>query len=86
MNKNGEMFADLCAFNRLIIGGIVFPHSRIHKATWISPDHRSENQIDNICIGQKVKISMQDVRVQKGTYTTSDHHLLLARMKMKLIS
>ena len=32
MNENGEMFADLCSFNRLIIGGSVFPHRRIHKA------------------------------------------------------
>ena len=32
-NENGEMFADHCAFNRLIIGGSVFPHRRIHKAT-----------------------------------------------------
>ena len=33
MNENGEMFADLCSFNRLIIEGSVFPHRRIHKAT-----------------------------------------------------
>ena len=39
MNENREMFADLCASNRLVIGGSVFPH-RIHKATWISPDRR----------------------------------------------
>ena len=25
MNENGKMFADLCAFNRLIIVGSVFP-------------------------------------------------------------
>ena len=25
MNENGEMFADLCAFNILKIGGSVFP-------------------------------------------------------------
>ena len=37
MNENGEMFADLCSFDRLIIGGSVFPHRRIHKATWVSP-------------------------------------------------
>ena len=48
MNENGEMFADLCSFNRLIIGRSVFPHRRIHKATWVSPDHRTENQIDHI--------------------------------------
>ena len=33
MNGNGEMFADICSFNILIIGGSVFPHRRINKAT-----------------------------------------------------
>ena len=56
MNENGEMFTDLCSFNRLIIGGSVFPHRRIHKATWVSPEsdrpllHKSEIQeIDARC-------------------------------------
>ena len=33
MNENGERFADLCALNQLVIGGSIFPHRRIHKAT-----------------------------------------------------
>ena len=84
MNENGEMFADLCASNRLVIGVSVFPHRRIHKATWISPDHRSENQIDHVCIGQMFRRSLLDVRVYRGADAASDHHLVLARIKMKL--
>ncbi|CAH8465305.1 unnamed protein product [Heterobilharzia americana] len=38
MNENGELFAEFCAFNDLVIGGSVFKHKDIHKATWISPD------------------------------------------------
>ncbi|KAL0165193.1 hypothetical protein M9458_040946 [Cirrhinus mrigala] len=34
MNENGERFADLCSLNQLVIGGSIFPHKRIHKATW----------------------------------------------------
>ena len=74
MNENGEMFADLCSFNRLVIGGSVFPNRRTHKATWVSPDHRTENQIDHICISQKFRRSMQDVRVHRGADAASDHH------------
>ena len=33
MNENGERFAYLCALNQLVIGGSIFPHKRIHKAT-----------------------------------------------------
>ena len=68
----------------MIIGGSLFPHRRIHKATWVSPDHRTENQIDHICIGWKFRRSMQDVTVQRGADAASYHHLVLARMKMKL--
>ncbi|VDO84139.1 unnamed protein product [Schistosoma margrebowiei] len=28
-NKNGERFANLCAFNKLVIGGTIFPYKRI---------------------------------------------------------
>ena len=78
------MFADLCSFNRLIIGGSVFPHRRIHNATWVSPDHRTENQIVHICISQKFRRSMQDVRVHRGADASSDHHLVLTKLKLKL--
>ena len=32
-SENGEMFADLCSFNQLVLGGSILPHKRIHKAT-----------------------------------------------------
>ena len=85
MNENSEMYADLCSFNRLLIGGSVFPHRRIHKATWVSPDHRTENQIDHICLSQKFRRSMQDVRVHRGADAASDHHLVLTKLKLKTI-
>ena len=33
VNKNGEELVDVCAFIGLIIGGTLFPHKRVHKAT-----------------------------------------------------
>jgi hypothetical protein len=84
MNENGEMFADLCALNSLVIGGSVFPHKRIHKATWRSPDHVTENQIDHVCISQKFRRSLEDVRVKRGADVASDHHLVLATVKLRL--
>lgn len=84
MNGNGERLADLCALNNLVIGGSVYPHKNIHKATWVSPNHTTENQIDHICINKKFRRSMQDVRVRRGVDVASDHHLLVARLKLKL--
>ena len=84
LNENGERFADLCAVNDLVIGGSIFPHKTIHKATWISPDGRSSNQIDHIAIGRKWRRSLMDARVKRGADVASDHHLLLGIIKVKL--
>ncbi|VDP59655.1 unnamed protein product [Schistosoma curassoni] len=32
-DENNERFANLCPFNKMIIGGTIFSHKRIHKAT-----------------------------------------------------
>ena len=51
-NDNGERLASFCAENNLVIGGTLFPHKKIHTATWKSPDQRTFNQIDHICISK----------------------------------
>ncbi|KAJ3614823.1 hypothetical protein NHX12_018393 [Muraenolepis orangiensis] len=84
MNANGERFAAACADNNLVIGGSVFQHKNIHKATWVSPDHTTENQIDHICISQKFRHSLLDVRARRGADAGSDHHLLTAKIQLKL--
>ena len=43
INENGERFAAACADNNLVIGGSIFPHKDIHKATWVSADHRKSD-------------------------------------------
>ncbi|VDP50533.1 unnamed protein product [Schistosoma curassoni] len=83
-NENGERFADLCAFNKLVIGGTIFPHKRIHKPTWISLNHTTENQIDHICINKKLRRTMGDMRARRGADIASDHHLVVAKLKLKL--
>ena len=44
MNDNGERFVNACAANNIVIVGSVFPHKRIHKATWESPDQVTGSQ------------------------------------------
>ena len=83
MNENGERFADMYALNQLVIGGSTFPHKQIHKATWRSPDHVTENQIDHICINQSFR-SCKDVRVMRGADVASDHHLVVTLIRLRL--
>lgn len=33
INENGQYLADVCASNKLVIGGILFPHKEIYKTT-----------------------------------------------------
>ena len=76
--------ASLCATSDLVIGGSFFQHRRIHKVTWVSPDLQTENQIDDMYIGKRFRRTLQDVRVRRGADVASDHHLLVARLKLKL--
>ena len=56
----------------------------IHKATWKFPDHRTENQIDHICISWKFRRSWQEVRVLRGADVSSDHHLVVTVVRLRL--
>ena len=47
MNDNGDRLCEFCDMNELIITGTWFPHRDIHKATWVSPDGKTRNQIDH---------------------------------------
>ena len=84
MNENGEKLADFCLDNDLVIGGSIFPHKTIHKNTWVSPDHVTENQIDFVCYSRKFRRSVLDTRVKRGADVASDHHLVTASVKLKL--
>ena len=84
LNKHGERLIDLCLMHDMVVGGSIFPHKRAHKATWVSPDHVTENQIDHICYNRRFRRTIQDVRVKRGADAASDHHLLIGKMKLKL--
>ena len=77
INENGDIFIDFCAFNDLCF----FQLRKIHKATWPSPDLRTNNQIDHVTVSKKWEKTLLDVKVMRGD---SDHHLVIGIFKMKL--
>jgi len=85
-NENGERFVNFCMSHNLVIGGTLFPHKDIHKATWISPNGQVKNQIDHICINGKFRRSLLDVRAFRGADANSDHYLLVGTLQLKLKS
>ena len=52
--------------------------------TRVSPDHKTENQIDNIAVGQQWRRLLLDVRNKRGADIGSDHHLVMANFKLKI--
>lgn len=73
----------LCEENNLNIGGSLFAH-KTHKLAWTSPDGRTQRQIDHIIINIKWRHSLQHVQVKRGADVGSNHHLLVAKLKLKL--
>ena len=61
---------DFCGINNFII---LFAHKEIHKLTWISPNQRD-----------KWRRSLQDVRFRRVVDVGSNHHLVVAHIKLKL--
>jgi hypothetical protein len=85
-NINGEMLIDFCVAQQLVIGGSLFPHKTCHKITWVSPDGRTQNQIDHFVIQQKWRKTLRDVHNRRGADIGSDHHLVIAELQLKTAS
>ncbi|KAE9546525.1 hypothetical protein FO519_010263, partial [Halicephalobus sp. NKZ332] len=65
-------------------GNTYFAHKNIHKKTWRSPDGITNNEIDYICISNRWRSALQDVRVYRGADIGSDHHLIAAKLQLRL--
>ncbi|CAH2099415.1 unnamed protein product [Euphydryas editha] len=83
-NENGERFLEFCQNNDLTIGGTLFIHRDHHKYTWNSPDGNTKNQIDHLAISSKWRTSLLDVRKRRGADIDSDHHLVVAEVRLKV--
>lgn len=83
-NENGRRLVDLCTDESLIIGGTLYPHKDIHKYTWTSPDGRTRNQIDHICISKEWRSSLLNVKNRRGAVLDTDHQLVFAESRIKL--
>ena len=61
----------------------MFIHKACHKYTWFSNDHRTLAQLDHICISRRWIRSLLDVRVYRSADVGSDHHLVVATLRLK---
>jgi len=86
VNENGELLSELRVNCDLIIGGTVFPHKTCHKMSWVLPDNVTENQIHPTAISKRFRRSVLDVRNKRGADTGSDHRLMIANFRFKILA
>jgi hypothetical protein len=52
-NDNGVIVVNFVTSENLVVKSTMFPHRKIHKYTWTSPDGKTHNQIDHILVDRK---------------------------------
>ncbi|XP_062123260.1 craniofacial development protein 2-like [Drosophila sulfurigaster albostrigata] len=75
---------DFAAARNMVVSSTRFRHLDIHKATWLSPDQKTRNQIDHVVIDGRHASSVMDVRTFRGVNIDSDHYLVAAKIRMRL--
>ena len=63
---------------------ILFAYKEMHKLTWISPNQTDKKQIDHILICGKWRRSLQDVGYRSRADVGSNHHHVVAHIKLKI--
>jgi hypothetical protein len=51
-NDNGVRVVNFATSKNLVVKSTMFPHRKIHKYTWTSPDGKMHNQIDHVRLGR----------------------------------
>lgn len=89
-NENGEHLVNFCLENNLFLANTAFKHPMRRITTWQGKWTNAQgkvvpiyNQIDFIIVPCGLKSSLTNCRSYSGTLATSDHKLVIARLKWR---
>jgi endonuclease/exonuclease/phosphatase family metal-dependent hydrolase len=83
-NDSGVRIVNFATSKNLIVKSTMFPHRKIYKHTWTSPEGNTHNQIDHILIDRRRHSSILDVRYFRGADCDTDHYLVVAEVRERL--
>jgi hypothetical protein len=84
-NDNGVRVVHFATSKNLVVMSTMFPHRKIHKYTWNSPDAKIHNQIDHVLIERRWHSSILYVQSFRGAYCDTDHYLVVAEVRERLV-
>ena len=79
-NDNAVKIVNFTTSKNLVVKSTLFPH----KYTCTCPDGKNNNQTFHIMIDRRWHSSMLDVRSCRGADCTSDHYLVVAKVRVRL--
>jgi hypothetical protein len=60
-NDNGVRVVNFATSKNLVVKSTMFPHYKIHKYSWTSPDGKTHNQVDHVLVDRRRQSSILDV-------------------------
>ena len=84
-NEGGQRLIEFCQENALVIANTRFQQHNRRLYTWTSPDGQHRNQIDYIFCCQIWRSAIQAAKTRTGADCGSDHELLTAKFRLKLM-
>nr|XP_043068191.1 uncharacterized protein LOC122321607 [Drosophila bipectinata] len=83
-SSNSLRLIGFAAAHNMVVRSTGFHHLDIHKASWLSPDRLTRNQIDHVVIDARHASNILDVRSCRGPNIDSDHYLVAAKIRTRL--
>ena len=84
-SSNREKLVSFTSTHGMCVTNTVFPHKRIHQYSWYPPNPRAQASLkDYILVKQRLRLSVLDTQVFRGTDLDNDHRLVVMSMRLKL--
>jgi hypothetical protein len=83
-NDNAVRAVHFATSKNLIFKSTMFPHRKIHKFTWGSPDGKTHNQIYYILIDKKWNSIVHGVPSFRAADCDTDHYLVVIKARERL--